>query len=157
MVSCSSSALRWLSRPSPGTWLGEGARPLRAGAARFCASMPHTSQPWICSWFRPSALTCSMFWSLSGWLGASHRTRRQNGLRSKLHGALAALFVNCIANISAKATACVDCQSPFRTCTNHGIATSARILPSGHPGPRPTWPPCGLTHASFGVPERNRT
>ena len=70
MVSCSSSALRWLSRPSLSTWLGEGARPLRAGA-RFCASTPHTSQPWICSWFRPSALTCSMFWSLSGWLGAT--------------------------------------------------------------------------------------
>ena len=37
-----------------------------------------------------------------------------------------------------------------------GLATSERILPSGQPGPRPTWPPCGLTHASFGVLERMR-
>jgi hypothetical protein len=47
-------------------------------------------------------------------------------------------------------------QSGFSTCTSQGIATSERIRPSGQPGPRPTWPPCGLTQASFGVPERSR-
>jgi len=54
--SCSSSALRSLSRPSPSIWSGEPTRSGRAGA-RFCVTMRHTSQPWICSWSRPSALT----------------------------------------------------------------------------------------------------
>jgi hypothetical protein len=55
-----------------------------------CITMRRTSRPWICSWFRPSALSSSTFWSLSGWLGASlsgsvsPRTRRQNGSRSNL-------------------------------------------------------------------------
>ena len=32
--------------------------------------MPHIAA-WICSWFRPSALSSSTFWSLSGWPGES--------------------------------------------------------------------------------------
>ena len=55
-VNCSSSALRSLSRPSPSTWPKDAALPLRAGAPS-CATTRRTSQPWICSWFRPSALT----------------------------------------------------------------------------------------------------
>jgi len=31
--------------------------------------VPAPIQPWTCSWSRPSALICSTFWSLSGWLG----------------------------------------------------------------------------------------
>ena len=40
--------------------------PLRAGEPS-CATTRRTSRPWTCSWFRPSALTCSMSWSSSGW------------------------------------------------------------------------------------------
>jgi hypothetical protein len=54
---------RWKSR-------NPGGRPPSPGAPS-CAAICRTSQPWICSWFRPSALTCSTFWSLSGWLGES--------------------------------------------------------------------------------------
>src|SRR6266516_1174004 len=63
-----SSALRWLSRPSPSTWPRKAIRLVRAGAPS-CVTMCRTSQPWICSWFQPSALCSSTFWSLSGWLG----------------------------------------------------------------------------------------
>src|SRR5256885_5398755 len=55
-VSCSSSALRSLSRPSPSTWPKDAALRLRAGAPS-CATTRQTSRPWTCSWFRPSALT----------------------------------------------------------------------------------------------------
>jgi len=68
-----SSALRSLSRPSPSIWSGEPTRSGRAGA-RFCVTMRHTSRPWICSWSRPSALTCSTFWPLFGWLGVINVT-----------------------------------------------------------------------------------
>src|SRR2546429_9427961 len=54
-VSCSSSALRSLSRPSPSTWPKDAALRLRAGAPS-CATTRQTSRPWTCSWFRPSAL-----------------------------------------------------------------------------------------------------
>src|SRR5256884_7782646 len=64
MASCSSSDLRWLSRPSPSIWPA-AALPVRAGA-RSCAIICRISQPWICSWSPPSASICSMFWSLSG-------------------------------------------------------------------------------------------
>jgi hypothetical protein len=36
-----------------------------------CVTICRRSQPWTCSWFRRSALTCCTFWSLSGSLGAS--------------------------------------------------------------------------------------
>src|SRR2546429_7244621 len=55
-VSCSSSALRSLSRPSPSTWPKDAALRHRAGAPS-CATTRQTSRPWTCSWFRPSALT----------------------------------------------------------------------------------------------------
>src|SRR5262245_7216738 len=64
-------------------------RLVRAGAPS-CVTTHRTSQPWICSWFQPSALSSSTLWSLSGWLGeslsgsTSQHTRRQNGSRSKL-------------------------------------------------------------------------
>jgi hypothetical protein len=45
-------------------------RPVKAGV-RFCAITCRRSQPWICSWFQPSALSSCTFWSLSGWLGES--------------------------------------------------------------------------------------
>src|SRR5438876_9793338 len=60
----------WRSRPSPNTWPREVIHLVRAGAPS-CVTMRRTSQPWICSLFRPLALTCSTFWSLSGWLGES--------------------------------------------------------------------------------------
>jgi len=66
----------------------------RAGA-RFCVTMRRASQPWICSWSRPSALTCSMCWSLFGWLGESlsgsirqHTRRRQNCFAERLIGSI---------------------------------------------------------------------
>src|SRR5437660_8777080 len=37
----------------------------------FLRNQCRTSQRWICSWFRLSALSSSTFWSLSGWLGES--------------------------------------------------------------------------------------
>src|SRR5262245_17254022 len=46
--------------------------PVRAGEP-FCATMRHTSRPWTCSWFRPSALSCFMFWSSSDWPGENWR------------------------------------------------------------------------------------
>jgi len=54
MASCSSSALWWLSRPSPSTWPRKATRLVRVGAPS-CITMRRTSQPWICSWFRPPA------------------------------------------------------------------------------------------------------
>jgi hypothetical protein len=39
--------------------------------APSCITMRRISRPWICSSFRPSALSSSTFWSSSGWLGAS--------------------------------------------------------------------------------------
>jgi hypothetical protein len=45
-------------------------RPVRAGAPS-CAIICHTSRRWICWWSRPSASTCSKFWSLSDWLDES--------------------------------------------------------------------------------------
>jgi len=68
--SCSSSAFRWLSRPWPSTWPRKETHLVKAGA-RSCAIICRTWQPWICSWFRPSALSNSTSWSLSGWLGES--------------------------------------------------------------------------------------
>jgi len=62
MVICSSSALRSLSRRSPSIWPGDVTSPLRASAQPF----PHIAAM-ICSWFRPSAFTCSLPWSSSGW------------------------------------------------------------------------------------------
>src|SRR5207248_3358063 len=47
----------------PSVWSKLGQLPAQPSAAG--------SQPWTCSWSRPSALTCCMFSSLSGWLGAS--------------------------------------------------------------------------------------
>ena len=46
------------------------ARAVRAGA-RSCAIICRTLRPWIYSWSRQSASTCSMYWSLSGWPDAS--------------------------------------------------------------------------------------
>jgi hypothetical protein len=37
----------------------------------FLRNHSRTSRRWICWWSRPSASTCSTFWSLSGWLGES--------------------------------------------------------------------------------------
>jgi hypothetical protein len=51
-------------------WPRKVARPVRAGAP-LCVTMQRILQPWIYSWFRPSALSSSTFWSLFGWLGAS--------------------------------------------------------------------------------------
>ena len=62
MVSCSSSALRSRSRPSPSTWPGRLTRPVSVGAPS-CETIRRTSQLWICSWFRASASICSTFWS----------------------------------------------------------------------------------------------
>ena len=71
VTSCSSSVLRWLSRPSPSTWSGQtAAHPVRAGAPS-CATICRRSRPWSCSLSRPSASSCSTLWSLSGWLGVS--------------------------------------------------------------------------------------
>ena len=55
MASCSSLALRWLSRRWPSTWPRKAIRAVRDGA-RSSAIICRTSQPWTCSWFRPSAL-----------------------------------------------------------------------------------------------------
>src|SRR6266566_3844520 len=56
----------WRSRPSPNTWPREVIHLVRAGAPS-CVTMRRTSQPWICSLFRPLASTCSMPSSSSGW------------------------------------------------------------------------------------------
>ena len=66
MVSGSSSALRWRSRPSSSIWRREAGLSRRAGAPS-CVTMRRTSRPWTCSWFPPSALSCFMCWSSSDW------------------------------------------------------------------------------------------
>src|SRR5262249_9524000 len=68
MANYSSSALWWRSQRSANTRPRGAIRLVRAGA-RSCAIMRRISRPWICSWCRPSALSSSTFWSLSGWLG----------------------------------------------------------------------------------------
>src|SRR5207245_1299675 len=66
MASCSSSALRSLSRASRSTWSSDVDRRPRAGAPS-CVTTRRTSQPWTCSLFRALASTCSMPLSSFGW------------------------------------------------------------------------------------------
>src|ERR1700726_4820095 len=66
--------IRWMSMENPlwgaprihGELLTLGGRPARDGVP-FCAIMPQISPPWTCSLSRPSASTCSMPSSSSGW------------------------------------------------------------------------------------------
>src|SRR5258708_34840154 len=44
---------------SPRTWSSDEGRPPR-DAGPFCETTRRTSPPWICSWSRPSALSCCM-------------------------------------------------------------------------------------------------
>src|SRR5438094_6651536 len=66
MASCSSSALRSLSRASRSTWSSDVDRRPRAGAPS-CVTTRRTSPPWTCSLFRALASTCSMPLSSFGW------------------------------------------------------------------------------------------
>src|SRR5207237_6154009 len=45
---------------------------------------------------------------------------------------------------------------PFSFAASQGTTTSLKMRASDQPAPRPMWPPCGLTHASFGLPLRSR-
>ena len=58
-----STVAKYMASPTIGRLVSAG--------APSCATICRRSQPWTCSWSRPSALTCCTFWSLSGWLGAS--------------------------------------------------------------------------------------
>ena len=67
MVSCSSSALRWLSRPSPGTWLGEKVL-LRAGMSAEQLHAPtHPANDLSGVLFRTHSVCVSCSPSSGGW------------------------------------------------------------------------------------------
>jgi hypothetical protein len=74
-----------VSQSTVAKYMARRGDPFGQSWARFCVTMRRASQPWICSWSQPSALACSAFWSLFGWLGESlsgsmsQDTRLQNG------------------------------------------------------------------------------
>jgi hypothetical protein len=47
MANCSSSALRWASRPSPSTWPRTATRPVRGGARSCAIICPHCSHGFV--------------------------------------------------------------------------------------------------------------